>query len=99
MDQSKTNNRRRRYDTEFKLNAIHLLESGKNASELADSLGVSKQMLYNWRSQIRITRNASVQPGTNNPYTELEQLRKKLRDVEMERDILKKALNIFSRQT
>ncbi|MBK7812534.1 MAG: hypothetical protein IPI50_15135 [Saprospiraceae bacterium] len=42
-------------------------------------MGVSKQMLYNWHSQIRSKRNASVQPGTNNPYSELEQLRKKIK--------------------
>lgn len=88
---------RRRYDDQFKEEAVRLLELGKSGTQVAESLGVSVQMLYNWRTKKRQKEELlSAETGVNY-YAELEAVRKKLRDVEMERDILKKALNIFSR--
>ena len=89
--------RKRQYDSQFKEEAIRMLEIGKKGPEIAKSLGISVQMLYNWRSKKRqIEEDLSKESGVNH-YSELEAVRKKLREVEMERDILKKALNIFSR--
>ncbi|MBK7233531.1 MAG: transposase [Saprospiraceae bacterium] len=52
MDQSRSINRRRKYDADFKLQAIDLMESSRNVKELTDSLGVSKKMLYNRASSL-----------------------------------------------
>lgn len=83
----------RRYDVEFKKNAVKMIESGRRISEVSKSLGVNEQSLYEWRKKY----------GANSPSTptyeqEVKELRKKLRQTELERDILKKALSIFSRQ-
>ena len=89
--------RYRRYDTTFKEEALRLLESGRKGSDVAKSLGISVQMLYNWRNKKQQKEESLSRETGVNYYSELEAVRKKLREVEMERDILKKALNIFSR--
>ncbi len=85
----KTRVRRRRYDDEFKAGALKMIDSGQKVSEVAESLGISEQQLYNWRSE-RKTGASAVE-------REVIELRARTRQLEMERDILKKALSIFSR--
>ena len=93
---------RRKYDPDFKRNAVQLTEEpGRSVSSVADALGISKDLLYRWR---RAQRNKGVLafPGNGREALTSEQerireLEKKLSDVEMERDILKKAMAIFSR--
>lgn len=58
---------------------------------VAEGLGISENLLHNWKKSNRARQSAAER--------EVEQLRQRLRQVEMERDILKKALSIFSRQT
>ena len=80
---------RRKYDDEFKQQALQLVRNGQSARSVANSLGISESLLHKWKQSRR------------NKQTELEkeneQLRARLKQVETERDILKKALNIFSR--
>jgi len=84
----------RRYDVEFKKNAVKMVESGRSISEVSKSLGVNEQSLYEWRKKY------GAKSSSNPCYEEeVKELRKKLRQTELERDILKKALSIFSRQT
>lgn len=85
----KTRGRRRRYDDEFKAGALKMIDSGQKVREVAESLGISEQQLYNWRSE-RKTGASAVE-------REVIELRARTRQLEMERDILKKALSIFSR--
>jgi len=54
-------------------------------------LGVAESQLHKWKRQFKQTRSVGD--------LEVAELTKKLRQVEMERDILKKALSIFSRQS
>lgn len=91
---------RRKYDAEFKRSAVELsLEAGRTVSEVAEDLGISENMLWRWRKQYR---EAPVHafPGNgrvNREEQEMRGLRQHLADVTMERDILKKALAIFSK--
>lgn len=80
---------RRKYDEEFKRNAVQLIESGKTVRAVSQSLGVSEGLLQRWK------RNEIAE----RPALEAEnaELRARLRKLEQERDILKKALSIFSR--
>ena len=80
---------RRKYDDAYKQQALQLLRQGQSVPSVAQALGVSEGLLYRWKHALR---PAAMEQ-------ELEQLRQKLRQVETERDILKKALSIFSRQT
>ncbi len=41
----------RRYDVEFKKNAVKMVESGRSISDVSRSLGVNEQNLYDWRKK------------------------------------------------
>lgn len=90
-----------RHTKEFKLEAIRLLESGdKPASELALELGVKRTLLYRWRDQLRGKGEAAFSGGgrpRNDQLSELARLKKELKEVTEERDILKKAAAYFAR--
>jgi len=86
---------RRQYDEAFKQNALQLIESGRSVHSVSQSLGVSEGLLYNWKSKAKQKTLAQAEPVNE----ELAALKKELAEVEMERDILKKALSIFSRIT
>ena len=85
----KIRGRRRKYDEEFKAGALKMVDSGEKVSRVAENLGIKEQHLYRWRSE----RKA----GAGAIEREVIELRAKNRQLEMERDILKKALSIFSR--
>lgn len=87
---------RRRYDAEFKTKALELLSDGRSVGSVAKSLGISQGVLYNWKSQAN-KKNKS--PDAESSALEVKQLKKRLKELELERDILKKALSIFSRAT
>lgn len=82
---------RRKYDEEFKLQALSMIRNGQSTRSVAQALGISENLLHQWK------RSAGA--GQSAAEREVEHLRQRLRQVEMERDILKKALSIFSRQT
>lgn len=70
-------------------------------SELARELGIKVSLLYKWRKDYQEYGEGSF-PGKGNlkltPEQErIHELEKKLKDAEMERDILKKAISIFSK--
>jgi transposase len=91
---------RRKYTKEFKLEAVQLVESRGNAAEVARSLGISANILNRWVREYKADEEYAF-PGLGNlkePEEELRRLRKELADTKMERDILKKALSIFSKQ-
>jgi len=93
---------RRKYDSDFKRNAVMLAqEPGRSVSEVAEKLGISKDLIYQWRKALE-KKGELAFPGKGiEALTEdqkrLRELEKKLKDTEMERDILKKAMAIFSR--
>ena len=66
---------------------------GRSVSSLALSFGVSEQLIYRWR---RDSKKDKDRPAINE-IEEVKLLRKQVKDLEIERDILKKALGIFSR--
>jgi transposase len=92
---------RRNYTREFKEDAVRLLGSGtKSGREIEEDLGVGKGMIYRWRRQLEEQHKAGIRafPGRGNPRDEeLVRLRRELADVSEERDILRKAVAIFSR--
>lgn len=93
---------RRRYDPDFKRNAIQLTDDpSRSVKDVADNLGISKDLLYKWRREFRAKEELAFPGNGREALTEQEKkirdLEKKLKDAEMERDILKKAVAIFSR--
>ena len=86
----------KRYDAEFKRSSVELVETaGRPLPEIAQQLGIPAKTLESWKTHLRRSRN-HPQPAV--PDDELTQLRRKLAHVERERDILKKALAICSRE-
>jgi transposase len=91
---------RRKYDREFKLEAVRLVtEGGRAVPAVARDLGIHENLLYNWRKKyLDDTNHAFPGKGYLKPADEeLRRLKKELTDVREERDILKKALAIFSK--
>ena len=92
---------RRKYDREFKIEAVKLVtERGTSIAEAARNLGIHENLLRMWKKKyLEDTKDSFPGKGHLKPQDEqLWRLRKKLADVEQERDILKKALAIFSKE-
>ena len=89
--------RLRRFDKDFKISAVKMITEGNHsAAEVARSLDLKVNLLYNWKKKYANEGNkAFIGKGH---LTELSALRKRLREVTMERDILKKAVGIFSKE-
>ena len=92
------NGKKKRFDRDFKISAVKMVtEGGHKVSEVARSLGIDANQIYNWKKKLSDNGDKAF-PGKGH-LTELAALRKQLREVEMERDILKKAVGIFSKTT
>ncbi len=87
------------YPPEFEAQAVHLVRSGgKSVGGLAKDLGVADQTLRNW------VRQAEIDGGERDGLTqgereELRQLRREVRTLRQEREILKKAAAFFARES
>ena len=89
----------RKFDKEFKKNAVNLcLKSGRSCGEIAEELGIPRSTLASWvMSHEKDGKEAFPGKGRLKASdAEMAQLRKELAHVREERDILKKALGIFS---
>jgi len=96
------NKKYRTYTEEFKLETLELLKvSGQSAAQIERDLGITKGLLLKWRDryQVKAANGAArLEPSDlAAAQAEVRQLRRQLAVVEQERDILKKAVGIFSR--
>jgi len=92
--------KRKSYDKEFKLYAVKLVEEkGQKIAETARELDLAEQTLHNWVKKYRNEADAGfVGSGNLKPEDkERRDLQKRLRDLEEENEILKKAMGIFTR--
>ena len=92
--------KRKTYTREFKIGAVRLLEtSGKSGHEIEQELGVGSGQIYRWRRQLEAERGGiRAFPGTGNPRDEeLARLKRENAILREEREILRKAVAIFSR--
>ena len=93
---------RRKYDSEFKRSAVLLTEEpGRTVAETARNLGIPENLLYRWKKEIRKLGKIAF-PGYGRmaltpDQEKIRQLEKQLADATLERDILKKAVAIFSK--
>ena len=93
---------RRVYDKEFKLRAIEMVvRDGRRVCDVAQDLGIPATMLSRWKSALTEGQEEAF-PGTGHRTASEEELHKVKRELEIakeERDILKKALAIFSKKS
>lgn len=99
------NKNHREYSQEFKQEALELLKRGdKNSRQIERELGMTPGLLLKWRERYQIVKTEG-QPAQIGPSdmeaakAEIRRLQRELSNVEEEREILKKALNIFSRKS
>ena len=94
-------NQRRRFTKEFKIEAVRLIvEEGRRISELSRELGVGENLLHRWKKK---SEEGKIDPfpgkGRLSPEDgELRRLKRENDRLRMERDILKKAVAIFSEE-
>ena len=97
MEQNAVKKSRRKYDAEFKKDVIKMIESGRSVPEVAQSLGIGTNLIYYWtKIAKKKAKNVMLQPDDCFDV-EKSALQKRIKELEMERDVLKKALGIFSR--
>lgn len=92
---------RKHYEASFKEHAVKLSYERSNLTELAKELGITAQLIYRWRKELEHFGSGSF-PGNGKPKLtaeekELVELKEKMRRIELENEILKKALHIISR--
>ena len=89
--------RRNRYSPEFRGEAIRLVRSSTDPlAKIARDLGVNPETLRVW---VQAARPPSEVPLTDDERSELTRLRREVRQLQMERDILKKATAFFAKQS
>lgn len=91
--------RRSNFTQEFKKEAVELLRSsGRTSLEIANDLGINRDNLLRWNRELedeeRKTGTVTINPED---IDEIKRLKKEMAILKQERDILKKALGIFSK--
>lgn len=88
----------KQYDNEFKVMIAELYKSGIKAKQISAEYSINEGMIRRWRREYDSkSGDFSKRREVSIEEQELKDLRKKLKDVTEERDILKKAVSIFSR--
>ena len=90
------------YSKQFKVDAVKLVtEQGYNVSEAARNLGIHHSSLRRWKKQLETDGNQSF-PGKGHMTSDKEELfrlRKEVKKLRMEREILKKAAAFFAKES
>ena len=91
----------RKFNREFKLKVVELSHQRENIRELAHEINLRPELIYRWRSELAALEGNSF-PGNGKKKmtaeeSEIARLQKELAEIRMERDILKKAVGIFSK--
>jgi transposase len=83
----------------FKKDAVRRLmaRGSKTVEQLAEELGVSRSMLHRWRVQFESEVSSGAPQRSQGEREEVEQLRRRLRDLEAENSLLKKAAALFAK--
>jgi len=85
---------KRKYDADFKRNAVQKVLDGQPAASVARELGIGDNLIYKWKKAILQNGNGKYNAAELN---EIAALKKRNRELEMENEILKKATLIFGR--
>lgn len=91
---------KKNYTVEFKVKAVELSYARGSVKQICDELNIPYSVLIRWRKESReLGKNSFPGKGIakmSDEQKEIALLKKRLKDAELERDILKKAISIFS---
>ena len=87
------------YPEECRREAVQMVRSGRRLSDVATSLGVTEQSLRTWVKRDQLERRERDDGLTLAERDELRELRRKVKRLEQERDLLKRAAAFFARET
>jgi transposase len=87
------------YPPEFRREAVQLVRAGRTIKDVAESLGCSEQSLQNWVKREQLDRHERDDGLTSPEREELRELRKRVKRLEQERDILKRVAVLFAAET
>jgi transposase len=92
--------RTRRFTPEFIAQAVEMVRSGRQQQDVAAELGISNASIHRWctRADGRETASELVDVGTEPAEVEVKRLRKRVRELELEKEILKKAAAFFAKE-
>ena len=91
--------KRRTYPPEFRRRLLELARSGRSVSDLSREFEVARQSIMNWLKQDDLDTGKRTDGLTSEEHKELVKLRRRVRELEMEKEILKKAAAWFARET
>lgn len=91
--------KRRTYPPEFRRRILELARSGRSVSDLSREFEVARQSIMNWLKQDDLDTGKRTDGLTSEEHKELVKLRRRVRELEMEKEILKKAAAWFARET
>lgn len=93
--------RRRRFDKQFKIDAVGLIGvGGKNAAQVARELDINPEMLYQWKRKFQESGPVNAFPGNGKlsaEDVEKRQLEREIARLREENEILKKAMGYFAK--
>ncbi len=87
-----------KYENDFKITIVELLKSGKKVKEVSDEYSLNEGMLRRWRREYEAkSGDFTKKRELSKEELEIKALKKALKETKLERDILKKAVSIFSK--
>ena len=89
----------RNYTDEFKLQIVSLVKSGKSSSMIAKEYGIAKSSVTKWVRDFNKSGSFKAKDNRTSEENELIALRKRVKELEMEADILKQAALIMARKS
>ena len=89
---------RSRYESDFKVMIVELLKSGQKIKDISIEYDLNDGMVRRWRREFELKKgDLSKKKELSTQELEIKQLKKEVAEIKMERDILKKAVSIFSK--
>lgn len=92
METPKKSKLRRKYDADFKAQVLKMVANGQPVSQIAQALQIGEALIHRWKKE----QSSTLSTLAHDLLSENERLKAKLKESEIEKEILKKALLIFS---
>jgi len=86
-----------KYTEEFRLMLVELAESGHPTAALSKEYNVDRSSINKWRQAYKGSKTTLISSTISPEQLQIQELTKQVKELQLERDILKKAVRIFSK--